>query len=156
MQGVVDLAPDQSAQFLPQIDGSYQQLPEFVLGRITRQVVEQVGDVGADLLVRGEQAEIGIEARGERIVVAGAQMDVAADGVAFPAHHQRNLSNGPSAPADRRRHARPRLPGLEPTRCCSPRRSGLSAPPSPRPACRSRWRSPELRRSASCGPRDRA
>ena len=38
---------------------------------------EHLVDVGADLRVRGQQPEIGVQARGARVVVAGAQMGIA-------------------------------------------------------------------------------
>ena len=50
--------------------------------------VEHVGDVGADLLVAGEQAEVRVQARGLRVVVAGADVDVVAHAVALAAHDE--------------------------------------------------------------------
>ena len=50
---------------------------------VTGQVIEQVGGVRADLIVAGEETQVGIETRRAGIVVAGGEMAVAADGVAF-------------------------------------------------------------------------
>ena len=56
-----------------------------------RQVVEQVGDVGCDVLVRREEPEVLVDPRVVRVIVARADVDVAAQPVAFPAHDLRGL-----------------------------------------------------------------
>ena len=56
--------------------------------------VEHVGDVGADLLVAGEQAEVRVQARGLGVVVAGADVQVVADAVALAAHDEDALGVG--------------------------------------------------------------
>ena len=55
------------------------------------QVVEQLGDVGADRLVGREEPEVGVQARGRGVVVAGADVDVVAHAVALAAHDQHAL-----------------------------------------------------------------
>ena len=62
--------------------GDHQLLP-LVLLRIAGQQVEQGRGVVGHRLVGGEQAEVGVDERGGRVVVAGAQVDVAADLLAF-------------------------------------------------------------------------
>ena len=47
--------------------------------------------VVADVVVAGEQAVVGVEPRRARVVVAGAEMAVAADAIGLPAHHQDHL-----------------------------------------------------------------
>jgi hypothetical protein len=42
------------------------------------ELLEDLGHVGADLFVGGEEAEVGVEARRARVVVAGAQVHIAA------------------------------------------------------------------------------
>ena len=53
--------------------------------------VEQVGDVGADVRVGGEEADVLVEARGRRVVVAGADVRVAPQPVALAADDERRL-----------------------------------------------------------------
>ncbi len=59
--------------------------------RVAGEAVEHVAGVGADLLVAGQQAEVGVEAGGDGVVVAGADVHVAADALALAAHHQGEL-----------------------------------------------------------------
>ena len=49
---------------------------------------EEVGCIRADLFVTREEAEVGIHARGERIVIPRAQVNVPAHNIAFAADHQ--------------------------------------------------------------------
>ena len=53
--------------------------------------VEHVGDVGAEVLVAGEEAEVGVQPRGVGVVVAGADVDVVAHAVALAAHDEQAL-----------------------------------------------------------------
>ena len=55
------------------------------------QVVEQLGQVGADRVVAGEQAEVAVDPRRPGVVVAGADVGVAAQAGEVPAHHQDHL-----------------------------------------------------------------
>ena len=55
------------------------------------QVVEEVGDVGGDLLVGREEPEVLVEARRDGVVVAGADVDVAAQPVALAPDDERRL-----------------------------------------------------------------
>ena len=48
----------------------------------------------ADLGIAGEQAVVGVAARGARVVVAGAEVAVAAQAVGFAAHDHRHLGVG--------------------------------------------------------------
>src|SRR6266581_4344425 len=54
--------------------------------------LEEVADVLADFLVAGQQAEVGVEPRRARMVVAGAEMDVAAVAAFFAAQHHQHLA----------------------------------------------------------------
>ena len=58
------------------------------------QHVEEVGQVLAQRRVAGEEPEVGVEPRGARVVVAGADVHVAPDVVALAAHHQHDLGVG--------------------------------------------------------------
>ena len=55
------------------------------------QVVEQVGQVGGDLLVAREEAEVLVEPRRDRVVVPGADVRIAPQPVGLAAHNQRAL-----------------------------------------------------------------
>ena len=59
--------------------GRDEHLPELVRPRVAGQHVEQVGDVVGQLGVGGEQPEVLVEARGLRVVVAGADVHVVPD-----------------------------------------------------------------------------
>ena len=58
---------------------------------VASEEVEHLGDVSADLRIGGEEAEVGIEAGGGRVVVAGADVDVLAYPVALAAGDQNRL-----------------------------------------------------------------
>ncbi len=55
------------------------------------QVVEEVGDVGGDVGPAREEAGIGVQPRRARVVVAGADVHVAADAAALAPHDERAL-----------------------------------------------------------------
>ena len=55
------------------------------------EVVEEIGDVVRDRLVGGEQPEVLVDARRQRVVVAGADMDVAAQAARLAADDERRL-----------------------------------------------------------------
>jgi hypothetical protein len=54
-------------------------------------VVEEVGDVGGDVLVRREDPEVLVQARGGRVVVPGADVCVPAERPALAAHDEGHL-----------------------------------------------------------------
>ena len=64
-----------------------------------RQIVEQLHDVLRDTRIAREEPDIGIEARGAHVVIAGADVDVASQPGRFLANHQRQSSRGSSDPA---------------------------------------------------------
>ncbi len=72
-------------------EGRDEQLAEALRAAEAGQVVEEVGHVGRDLLVGREQAEVLVEARRERVVVAGAEVDVAPQALRLPADDERHL-----------------------------------------------------------------
>ena len=59
---------------------------------VAGQVVEQGRGVLAEIGVAGEEAQVGVDAGRLRIVVAGGQVDVAADAVVLAADHQGHLA----------------------------------------------------------------
>ena len=66
------------------------------LGRlgIAGHVVEHARDVAGDHRVGGEERQVGIDARGHRMIIAGADMHVGGERRALAAHHQRQLGVG--------------------------------------------------------------
>ena len=52
------------------------------------------GRVVAERRIGGEEREVGIDLRRDRVVVAGAEMHVGAQHAAFAPHHQRHLGVG--------------------------------------------------------------
>ena len=68
-----------------------EQLAELLRSPEARDVVEEIRDVGGDLLVRREHAEILVDPRGRRVVVARADVRVTTQRVALAAHYQRHL-----------------------------------------------------------------
>ena len=68
------------------------QLLPLVPLRVAGEEIEQRRDVVRHRLVGGEQAQVGVEQRRGRVVVAGAEVDVAADLLAFLADDQRQLA----------------------------------------------------------------
>src|SRR4029078_11682903 len=69
-------------------EGRDEQLAELLRSPKARDVVEKIRDVGGDLLVRREHAEILVEPRGRCVVVARADVSVATQRVALAAHYQ--------------------------------------------------------------------
>ena len=90
--GVGDLAVDAVGDALAQVHGRDQELA--VLGRLpaARQVVEHQVGVGADVVVGGEVAEVGVLLGRDAVVVARAEVRVAADAVALAAHDLERLA----------------------------------------------------------------
>ena len=86
-----DRALDLLDYALAQVVGGHQHLAVVQRAPVAGEVVEHVGHVSADLLVGGEQAEVGVQPRGRRVVVAGADVHVVAHAVALAAHHQHAL-----------------------------------------------------------------
>ncbi len=56
--------------------------------------IEQPAGVAAGFGIGGEEAEVGIDPRGDRVIVAGAEVAVCAVGLALAAHDHRNLGVG--------------------------------------------------------------
>ena len=72
----------------------HQQPAEAPLPAVAGEVVEEVGEVGAELGIAAEQPEVLVEARGLLVVVARADVAVAADAARLAAHHERGLGVG--------------------------------------------------------------
>ncbi len=72
----------------------HQQAVEARLRRVAGQLVEQAGHILTDHRIAGQQAQIGVDAGGLRIVVAGAHVAVAAQSIGLLAHHKAQLAVG--------------------------------------------------------------
>ena len=87
------------------------------------QGVEQLGHVLGYLAVGCEEAEVLIQARGLRVVVAGSDVDVMAHALALAADHEQRLGVRLEA-GETVHHVGARLlEGTSPSRCCGARRS---------------------------------
>src|SRR5690606_5979803 len=80
-EAVLDLALDALDQAGADRPGRDQQPVELRLGRVAGELVEQPGEVLPDVGVAGEQPVVLVQPRGLRVVVAGADVAVAAQPV---------------------------------------------------------------------------
>ena len=87
--------------------GATSSLRYSALAAVAGEVVEQLGQVGAEIGVGGQQAEVLVERRGLRVVVAGADVAVAADAVGLLAHDERRSWRASSGRRRRTRRGRP-------------------------------------------------
>ena len=83
--------PDLLDQPLAERERRHEQLAELARPPESGQVVEEVGDVGGDVLVGGEEPVVLVGAGGDGVVVAGAQVDVAAQPARLAPHDERRL-----------------------------------------------------------------
>ena len=79
-------------ELIAQVDGGDEEFAVFDFGGVSGEVVEEVGAIFADGFVAGEQTDIGVELRGDRVVIAGGEVHVAADAVFFLADDERGLA----------------------------------------------------------------
>ncbi len=68
-----------------------EQLPKALRAPEARDVVEEVGDIGRDGVVGGEDSDVLVDARRRGVVVAGADVRIPAQGVALAADDERHL-----------------------------------------------------------------
>ena len=92
LQRMLDLPLDPLDDARPYPVRRDEQPPVRGLPAVPRQHVEQVGQVGADLRVGGQQPVVLVEPGGARVVVAGADVCVPPDLVALLPDHQRGLA----------------------------------------------------------------
>ena len=89
----VDLAPNPFHQRGPQVLRRRKELPVLALGPVAGgQVVEELGQVRADRLVAGKDAVVAVLAGGPCVIVARAQVGVAAKTVVVLAHDKDQLA----------------------------------------------------------------
>ena len=92
--GVPDLGLDVLHQGFAQADGRDGDLLELLRARIAGHEVEYTRGIAAQGRVLGEIAQVGVDARRDRVIVAGAEMHVAAQVVALSAVHEADLGVG--------------------------------------------------------------
>ena len=88
---MLDLSADQRRHAGPEVGRRHQELAVAGHAGVAGEAVEHVAGVGAELLVARHQTQIRVKTRGDRVVVAGADVHVAADALALAAHHQGEL-----------------------------------------------------------------
>jgi hypothetical protein len=127
-----DLALDSGQQRRFQHLRRRQQLSIVALGHVAGgQVVEQLGEVAPISRIAGEQAQVGIQPGGAGVVVAGADVRVAAQAVVVAADHQDHLAVGLQAHHPVGDVDADFLQATTPSGCWPPRRSAPSARPPP-------------------------
>ena len=91
---VLGLAPDQLPDARAQLHRCHDEAAVVALVRVAGQVVEDVRDVRHDLGIGGEEAEVGVDLCGNRIVVARGRVDVALHAGELLADHEAQLRVG--------------------------------------------------------------
>ena len=91
-QRVIAFAFDLSDQSLLQIEWRDQQLFQAGITGQARERVENDRHFFRDFRSGGQQAEVGINASGARMVIARAEMDVLAEPIGIASHHEQRLA----------------------------------------------------------------
>ena len=99
---IPDLAAYHAFDTVAQVDGSDEQFAKIGFGGITGQVIEEVGCISTDIFIHGEHADVFVDISSDVIVVAGSQMHIATNVVAFLRLQPALSWNGFSGPASHR------------------------------------------------------
>ena len=118
-----------------QVERRDEQLAEPLRPAEAGQVVEEVGDVGGDLLVGREEPEVLVDARGDARGSCPCRRGRSGGARRPRAGRRASSSRGSSGSGTRRRRARRRARARATTRCCGARRSAPSARRGRRSAC---------------------
>ena len=94
MAGVLGFLVDELDEGVEEAEGGLEDAVEVADLAESGELLEEVVDVLADGFVAGEVAEVGVGAGGADVVVAGAQVDVAAEVFAFAADDHEQLGVG--------------------------------------------------------------
>ena len=89
---VLDLPVDQRLETVPHASRRHQQAPVELLRGVAGQGVEQLRGVGRHRRITRQQTHVGVNAGGDRVVVAGRQVQVAPQRTRLTAHHQGDLA----------------------------------------------------------------
>src|SRR5581483_6732200 len=92
--GVVGFALDQLLDAAGEIEGRNEEMAELGDAAETGEGIEKIGHVRGDVLATGEKAEVAVEARRARVVVAGAEMGVVAERAALAPDDEAELAVG--------------------------------------------------------------
>ena len=92
--GVVDLVGDIAQQRFLERDRRNRHLLEAVRLGIAGDEIENARDVASDRRIGGEKRNVGIDAGGHRMIIAGAEMTVIDQRAALAPHHHRELGVG--------------------------------------------------------------
>ena len=125
--GAAPLALDQPQEPPPQAGRRHHQLLQARRIGVAGQRVEERGRVLGDRLRRRHQAEVGVDARGPLVVVAGAEVHVAPQALRRCAARSGRSSRASCSRGRRRSRARRPPRARAPSGCCAPRRSAPSA-----------------------------
>ena len=85
------LPADELAQLVAQVHRRDEQPAVLARPAVAGEVVEQLREVGAEIGIARQHAEVFVDGRGLRVVVAGADVAVAADAVGLLAHDEQDL-----------------------------------------------------------------
>ena len=98
----LDLVTDHVHQALPQSNRGDQQRAVGGLATVGGEEVEEIHHIGGDVGAAGKQPQVGVDAGGAGVIVAGAHVDVAANALLFLTHHHRQLGMNlqPQQPID--------------------------------------------------------
>ena len=121
--GMAGLAVDMFDHALAQGQRRHRHLLDVARFGIAGDVVEHPRGVAADDRVRREVGQVGVDARGHRMIVAGAGVDVGGEAAALAAHDQRQLGVGLQFDEIRTPPARRRVRDRAPSGCWLPRRT---------------------------------
>ena len=93
---MADLPLDPVQHFRHHIGRGHQQLAEGAGRRLGRagELIKEVGDIGSDFRIRGEEPQIGVEPGSGGVVVAGPDVDVALEALGRAPDHQSDLGVG--------------------------------------------------------------
>ena len=91
-RGMLDLAIDELEESRAEAVRRDEEPAERALPRQAREDVEEVGQIGADRLIRGKQPEILVQSRSLGVVVARTDVCVAVDRSALLPNHERGLA----------------------------------------------------------------
>src|SRR3546814_3811198 len=86
-----DVCSSDLADVLPHVERRHGQHFEPLWLDIAGDVIEQLRRVAPRARVGGEEAEVGIDARGDRVIVAGAEVAIGAIALPLAAHDHRDL-----------------------------------------------------------------
>ena len=83
-----DFTLDQGEQAVAHRHRGYEQAAIVITTTVGGQGIEELDQIGGQIITTGEHAEVGVDTSCGRIIVSGTHVGVAADALLFPPHHQ--------------------------------------------------------------------